>query len=180
MLMLKTTVACCLMLAVATAASAQTASAPGDQARAQLLQNQAECGYEGVRSNRLQITHVHVNRGGLGTALATGFVAGLVSGLAEAHQTNKMTRSCMGARGYRPLALSDDQRAEYKALKTRDEKADWLAKTPLFQLRGDAPFRLASNGGPGAGTYDRETDRFYRTSTDPLTGHQYRSWTVHP
>ena len=141
--------------------------------QAQELRDQAQCSEIGADRGHTVSSIITSSYAGLGVAVAEGILIGAAMGLTQDVRTAGATKSCMMNRGYTPLKLTDAQTAEYKALKTRDERSEWLANTPQYAVKRGSDIASVQ-------TWDPVLNRPVTMRRDPATGELRPEYTVHP
>ena len=140
---------------------------------AQELRDQAACTETGAKEGQGHDLFFAPTAGGIGGALLIGAVTGIANGLASIPRTENAIRRCMADAGYQPLTLSAEKTAELKALKSRTERTQWFARTPLFTPAKASPLHTVS-------TWDAEFNRPVTLVRDPVTGEMVKTFNVHP
>ena len=141
--------------------------------RAQELRDQAQCAEIGADRGHTVSSITTTSYGGFGVAVAEGVLIGTIIGLTQDVRSAGATKKCMMNRGYTPLKLTEAQGAEYKALKSRDERAEWMTNTPLYAVKRGSDIASVQ-------TWDPILDRPVTLRRDPVSGELRPEYVVHP
>lgn len=82
---------------------------------------------EAGREAANNVGRANPNNPALGSQAGAAFGAGFAEGLAKGKAMNDAFESCMTSRNYRQVALTPEEKAQFRAIRDVEERKSWLA-----------------------------------------------------